>query len=258
MSAGLRLRRVTWAFVLCFGPQMQCGFPVHDIYDVQADIRDLDVGDLDDMESDVPPTFLDNLQRRRLKAPSLANMENPADWALSASSGMQMSFVYLTQAKCEELGKSGSDTLGKQWRSLMETGGLNANLYVTDPGKFLIVSNKPGALALVKQFALSQPDVDWFEHNQQRSYPDGRSAPLMDHEARKEREIELGWRKPTPPKKETAKKALASKEKAKGSAKKATGMTSVEVKPGGQTAQLHSADAKKPNRKRRRKARKAK
>ena len=35
-----------------------------------------------------------------------------------------------------------------------------------------------------------------FEHNQQRYYPDGRDAPILDHADRKEREKELGWDKP--------------------------------------------------------------
>ena len=37
------------------------------IVDAAADIRELDVGDIDDMESDVPPMFLDEM--KRLKNP---------------------------------------------------------------------------------------------------------------------------------------------------------------------------------------------
>lgn len=267
MSAGLRTTWVTWVAVFSFGPQLGYGIPHHEIYDVQADIRELDVGDLDDMDSDLPPQFLDALQKRKMPAPSMADMTNPADWAMGASSGMQMTFAVLTQQKAEELGKAGSDLVAAQWRTLMETGGVQAQLYVTDPGKFLIVVTKPGALREVKEFVLSQPDIDWFEFNQQRSYPEGRSEALMDHEARKAREIELGWKKesvaPAKPAKKPAKKAKEKKTaKAKATEKKTAeaeepSVQSVEVTPDGQTVVQSEAKPKKAKRRRRRKAKSA-
>lgn len=268
MPAGLRATWVAWAAVFGLGPHPGCGFPLHEIYDVQADIRDLDVGDLDDMESDLPPQFLDSLQKRKMPAPSMADMTNPADWAMGASSGMQMTFAVLTQQKAEQLGKSGSDTLAAQWRTLMETGGVQAQLYVTDPGKFLIVVTKPGALRGVKEFVLGQPDIDWFEFNQQRFYPEGRSEPLMDNEARKSREIELGWKKesaaaakpPAKPAKKPAKKAKeketakASETEEKKAEAEAPGDQWVEVTPDGQTVAQPEAKPQKAKRRRRRKA----
>lgn len=210
----------------------------HIIYDAEADIRELDVGDLDDMESDVRPMFVDKLKQRRQRPPSLSDMSNPADWALSSQSGMQMSFATLTMEKAEELGKKGSDTLGAQWTSLLQTGGVKATVYVTDPGRFLLVTNAVGALAEVKKFVLSQPDVDYWEYNQARSYPEGRSAPFMDDDARRDREVQLGWR--TPPK---PKAKLPSKDKAKIADKKAA-KKELEVRPDGDVVQSTEVDPK--------------
>merc|ERR1712187_750246 len=96
------------------------------------------------------------------------------------------------QEEAEKLGKEGTDTLASRWKSMLEFGGVNVQAYSVDPGKVLFVANGP--------VVLSQPETDWFELQQKRYYPEGRNAPLMDHEERKEREIALGWRQPAPPK----------------------------------------------------------
>merc|ERR1712032_216647 len=89
--------------------------------------------------------------------------------------------------------------------------------YAVDPGKILFVTNGPGLVGRVKEFVLTQSEIDWFEYQQKRTFPEGRDAPLMDHDARKQREIELGWRQPTPPdkKKDDAKKKKANDKKKK-------------------------------------------
>merc|ERR1719480_60891 len=109
-------------------------------------------------------------------------MSNPMDWAMASQGGMQMSFATLTQEKCEELGKPGSDRLAGVWASQLTSGGVTATVYAIDPGRFLFTTDGAGLVNEVKKFALQQPDIDWFEFNQQRFYPEGRSAPLMDHE----------------------------------------------------------------------------
>jgi len=172
------------------------GFPKHEIIDVEADIRDLDVGDLDDMESDVPPSFLEELKRGKQKKAPPIDMNDPASIMAGSQGGTQMSFATLTQEKAEELGKGGTEQLASTWKTMLETGGVDAQCYAVDPGKILFVTNGPGSVEKIKGFVLSQSDVDWFEINQQRHYPRGRAAPLMDNEARAEREAELGWRAP--------------------------------------------------------------
>ena len=50
--------------------------------------------------------------------------------------------------------------------------------------------SRPWSLrAKVKKFVFTQPDIDWFEYNQQQSYPDGRGGPLTSEE---ERRVRLG------------------------------------------------------------------
>merc|ERR1719188_832219 len=136
--------------------------------------------------------FLDEMKKSKQKGPSLVDMKDPKSWMENSQGGMQMTFATLTQAKTEELKKEGTERVASQWKTMLETGGVNANCYAVDPGKILFVTNGPGLLGRVKEFVLSQPDVDWFEHQQQRSYPEGRSTPLMDHPERQQRELELG------------------------------------------------------------------
>jgi len=186
-------------------------FPTHEIIDAEADIRELDVGDLSDMESDVPPTFIEEQKRQKTKMPSMAEIaKDPMEWATSSQSGMQMTFTTLKQEKAEELGKAGTDRLASLWKSMLETGGVNAQVYAVDPGKILFVTNGPGLVGKVRDFSLAQEETDWFEKDQKQFFPEGRSAPLMDNDARKVRELELGWRKAEP----------AAEEKKKGSKSK--------------------------------------
>merc|ERR1712187_229388 len=118
----------------------------------------------------------------------------------SAGGGMQMVFATLKQEEAEKMGKEGTDQLASRWKTQLEAGGVNVQSYSVDPGKVLFVCNGPGLVSQVREFVLSQPETDWFELQQKRYYPEGRNAPLMDHEDRKEREIERGGRQPDPPK----------------------------------------------------------
>eukprot|EP00927_Polykrikos_kofoidii_P000889 TRINITY_DN10334_c0_g1_i1.p1 TRINITY_DN10334_c0_g1~~TRINITY_DN10334_c0_g1_i1.p1 ORF type:complete len:218 (+),score=43.74 TRINITY_DN10334_c0_g1_i1:111-764(+) len=170
-----------------------------EIIDASADIKELDVGDLNDMESDVPDTFLEQQRRKKVKVPSLSEMKDPHDWMQQAQGGVQMVFCVLKQRVAEKLLKEGTDQLASRWKTMLETGGVNVQLYGTDPGKILIVTNTAGHVSKLKDFVLAQEETDWFEIQQNRHYPPGRSGPEMDNDARKQREIELGWRQPTPP-----------------------------------------------------------
>merc|ERR1740123_2207727 len=96
---------------------------------------------------------------------------------------------------------------------MLQNGAIDAQTYSLEPGKILFVTTGPGQVNRIKEFVLSQPETDWFEFQQRRSFPEGRSEPLMDNEARKEREIELGWKKPTPPKADPKKEKKRDKKR---------------------------------------------
>mmetsp|Transcript_85527 Transcript_85527/g.155779 ORF Transcript_85527/g.155779 Transcript_85527/m.155779 type:complete len:225 (-) Transcript_85527:50-724(-) len=191
--------------------------PTHTIIDAKADIEDLDVGDLDDMESDVTPMFLEEQKKKKnpVKMPSMADMKDPMEWAANSNSGMQMSFATLKQEEAEKLQKQGTEVLASRWKAMLETGGVNANIFSIDPGKVLFTVNGPGLIWKIKEFVLQQPETDWFEYQQKQFYPEGRSHALMDNSQRKAREIELGWRKPDPPKEDEKKKKAKKRRKSK-------------------------------------------
>eukprot|EP00929_Paragymnodinium_shiwhaense_P119939 TRINITY_DN91846_c0_g1_i1.p1 TRINITY_DN91846_c0_g1~~TRINITY_DN91846_c0_g1_i1.p1 ORF type:complete len:245 (-),score=55.48 TRINITY_DN91846_c0_g1_i1:72-806(-) len=173
--------------------------PDHVIIDADADIRDLDVGDLNDMDSDVTPMFREDLRKRKQPKVSMADMmKDPLAFANSGGSGMSMSFATLIQSEAEKLKKEGTDTLASRWKGMLEIGGVDCQVYAVDPGKVLFVSQNPSHVATLRDFVLKQPEVDWFEKDQRQFFPEGRNKPLMDNDERKQREIDLGWRQAAP------------------------------------------------------------
>merc|ERR1719317_656298 len=169
------------------------------------------------MESDVLYPFLEDLKRRKEPQVSMADIQkDPMAFASNfgggGGSGPKMMFVHLTMNKAEELGKEGTEVLSKAWSTMLFNGGVNANLYATDPWQILVVTTGPGLPARVKEFVFQQEGVDYVEQDNQRSYPPGRTKPKDSDEYRKKRGIELGWRSPDKAWEDTPKK----KGKAKG------------------------------------------
>jgi len=168
----------------------------HKIRDHWADIRDLDVGDLDDMESDVPPTFMEELQRSKKRMPSFQDMKDKSDLNLIMKDGTQLSFAVLKQADSERLGDEGTKTLAKTWTEMLSVAGINIQIYPTDPGRLLFLTNQGDLLKELKDFALIQPELDYFEIDHEKFFPDGRDTEEWPSEEREKRETELGWRAP--------------------------------------------------------------
>ena len=164
----------------------------HEIYDARADIRDLDVGDIDDMDIDVPATFTEWRKRRSQPARKFEMPTNPADLMAMSSSGTAMSFVLLDMDWVEKNGKEGADRLAASWRSLLETGSVSCTVYVISAGQLLIVTTDGSHWGKVREFVLSQPETDWFEKDNNKIFPPGRTAPKCDMEERKKREDEAG------------------------------------------------------------------
>ncbi|CAJ1364318.1 unnamed protein product [Effrenium voratum] len=174
--------------------------PRYHIVDAKADIRDLDVGDVDDVEVDVPKPFIDHMkevkeQRSRPKIDfnSEAFRADPTSFA-SGGSGVNMAFVSMDLKWAEEHGKHGTTDLARRWTSLLENGGIKAQIYDTDPGSILIVNQNPMNQYKIKQFVLEQPDVDYYELSQKRDYPNGRTSPLVPDDVRRQRTAEMPGR----------------------------------------------------------------
>jgi len=174
---------------------------LHEITDVWADIDDLDVGDLEDPLSDVPLEFAMEVQKRqhRPSVPKLQDMQDMGSFHESTKDLQQMSIAALRQDLSEKLDKPGTEERAAIWKTLLETGGVKAQLHVVDPGKILFVTRRQEMHDRIKEFVLSQPETDWWEYKQKKFFPEGRDGPLLSHEDRTQREIELGWReKPLP------------------------------------------------------------
>jgi len=224
--ASLRLVSLAASVVLAVS---RGGFPGehHRIKDVYADIRDLDVGDLEDMDSDVSQHWLDELKRSKKKSPSFADMAaNPMDFAMASMGGTQMSFAvlkteYTKQIEAGKYFKDGTKTLAQAWTEMLSIAGINIQVYPTDPGHMLFVTKEGDLLKGVKDFVLQQEEVDYFESNQMKYYPGDRKEALMTNDERRAEEDRLGLRenkKPEPKRvfkkdKEVEKKEAEKKKK---------------------------------------------
>ncbi|CAE8676339.1 unnamed protein product, partial [Polarella glacialis] len=186
--------------------------PYFKIDNAKADIRDLDVGDLDDWESDMPMPFLEHVKEEKEAKSRKKNSVNMQDFSKDpmafaamggGASGSSMAFVTLTIEETEKIGKAGTEKLSSAWTSMLENGGIKVQAYAVDPGSVLFVINSPSVIAQVKSFILDQPNVDFWELSQQRAYPDGRTAPLTADEERRTRlktlKDSLPSEKPKPP-----------------------------------------------------------
>ncbi|CAE7740242.1 unnamed protein product [Symbiodinium sp. CCMP2592] len=163
------------------------------ILDADADIRDLEVGDLSDMESDVPVGFLEHLrdERERRTRPSLSPEEferKPEAFSTSAGAA-SMSFATMTLDWTRKQGRVGTDRLARLWATMLETAGLTAEIFAVDPGQIVFATHRTEEVNTIERFVLAQESVDFFEFNQQRRFPGSRRAPLSTDAARK-----VDWR----------------------------------------------------------------
>ena len=153
------------------------------IKDAQKDISELDVGDLDDMTSEVTPAFLEKLRSK----------ERFSDTRPVVSSGkQQMVFVTMSLEWTMANKKRGTDKLSSDWTTLLSLGGLNPPVYSIDPGRLLILVNSMDEFFELKKFLLTQPDLDFFEVDQRPFFPAGRDRPLLSIEERKRLERQHG------------------------------------------------------------------
>eukprot|EP00434_Breviolum_minutum_P012428 symbB.v1.2.010948.t1/scaffold724.1/size168915/6 len=98
-----------------------------------------------------------------------------------------MVMATMTLDWAEKYGQHGTDHLAQVWATMLESGGLTAKTFAVDPGQILFATYRPKEAYDIKEFVLSQPDVDFFEENQQRSFPGKRVKPLVSDALRKQR-----------------------------------------------------------------------
>ncbi|CAE8660907.1 unnamed protein product [Polarella glacialis] len=123
--------------------------PYFKIDNAKADIRDLDVGDLDDWESDMPMPFLEHVKEEKEAKSRKKNSVNMQDFSKDpmafaamggGASGSSMAFVTLTIEETEKIGKAGTEKLSSAWTSMLENGGIKVQAYAVDPGSVLFVA----------------------------------------------------------------------------------------------------------------------
>jgi len=202
------LRRSAIAACVCawiFATPTLCEIRVV-ITDVDADIRELDVGDVDDMESDMPQGVIDQLKQMKapLKIPTMDETLNPQDWALITKTGLQLSFASVKQ----EIAEAGMHDIAPRWKAMLELDGLFVQITPMDMGRLIFSTNGPGLVLRVRDFVLAQPETDWWEFDKQLYFPEGRTRPLVDSDQRKLRAVELGLKDAStlPPKKRRRRK----------------------------------------------------
>eukprot|EP00913_Durusdinium_trenchii_P012976 g12184.t1 len=116
----------------------------------------------------------------------------------------KQSFIAEVQRRSTEMSlREAKEEAGeRKWQSMIRQLRVKVQVYDTDPGSILIVNQNPMNNLKIKEFVMAQPHVDYYELNQRRSYPDGRTAPIVPDAERKERIAQipgrLGDRRPEP------------------------------------------------------------
>eukprot|EP00930_Biecheleria_cincta_P093313 TRINITY_DN83592_c0_g1_i1.p1 TRINITY_DN83592_c0_g1~~TRINITY_DN83592_c0_g1_i1.p1 ORF type:complete len:248 (-),score=51.91 TRINITY_DN83592_c0_g1_i1:43-786(-) len=177
------------------------------IVDEKADIRDLELGDLDDMEVDVPRPFLEHLREVKAQrsmpkdfspdAAAEAFEKDPGKYA-SNNLGTLMTIASMTLSWTEAHGREGTDKLAEVWATMLEMAGLRVRCFAVQTGQVLFATESRSEADQLKSFALSQPDVDFFEVNQERFFPPGRNEPLATNKERKETLARMQGKPPEP------------------------------------------------------------
>ena len=159
------------------------------ISNAQKDIAELDVGDLDDMTTEVTPAFLEKLRQKQSPLKSSHSI---------APQKQQMVFVIMTLSWTLKNKKPGTDKLSSDWTTLLSLGGLNPPVYSIDPGRLLVVVDNPDDLFELKKFLFTQSDLDFIEVDQRPFFPAGRAQPLTSVADRVRVETEHGLRPKAP------------------------------------------------------------
>ncbi|CAE7897810.1 ABD1 [Symbiodinium sp. KB8] len=150
--------------------------------DADADIRDLEVGDLSDMES-VPVGFLEHLRDERDICPSTGSLGRFTDERRTRPSLSPEEF----ESKPEAFSTSaGAASMSQGWN-----GSAGEALGHVDPGQIVFATHRTEEVNTLERFVLAQDGVDFFESNQQslgsdllnlRRFPGSRRAPLSTDE----------------------------------------------------------------------------
>ena len=175
------------ALLASFGDLILASSSDFRIENAQKDISELDVGDLDDMTSEVTPAFLEKLRSRDRLSGTVSGPPVP-------SGKQQMVFVIMTLEWTLANKKRGTDKLSSDWTTLLSLGGFNPPVYSIDPGRLLIVVSSNDELFELKKFLLTQSDLDFFEVDQRSFFPSGRDRPLVSVEERTKIEQQHGLR----------------------------------------------------------------
>merc|ERR1719158_1123263 len=77
-----------------------------------------------------------------------------------------------------------------RWASMIQNAGVNVKCYAVGSNRILFTTQGRGVFAELKKFVLQQPETDYFEFNQQRFFPAGRTKALLTDEQRKRKEEE--------------------------------------------------------------------
>eukprot|EP00386_Alphamonas_edax_P002267 GDKI01006781.1.p2 GENE.GDKI01006781.1~~GDKI01006781.1.p2 ORF type:complete len:258 (-),score=76.92 GDKI01006781.1:40-813(-) len=162
------------------------------IVDAEKDIAELDVGDVNDLEADLPFGFDNPKVKRKKKRPPKFDADKPNEWFNLGGLGGKipnMGFVTFKQELVEKITKEETEKIAVRWRQMLENNHIKAQIYGVDKGRMVVVVNDgDNPLGPVKEFIVQQPEVDWYEFNSRMYFPEGRKEPLMDSDTRQRRD----------------------------------------------------------------------
>nr|CEL66773.1 TPA: hypothetical protein BN1204_025790 [Neospora caninum Liverpool] len=158
------------------------------IEDAAKDIEELDVGDINDDQIDLPPDF----PRSASPADSFRiDMDDEGDWAQTMGThfGEHLLIVNLRLDGEYEL-YGDPDFTGavlSKWVAMLKNAKADVRVYSVESARAIINLRNTADIGTVRRFLAQQPDVDYWTIDGNRFFPPGRSEPYLTEDERAKR-----------------------------------------------------------------------
>ncbi|KYK70547.1 LDL receptor wingless signaling/trafficking chaperone [Toxoplasma gondii TgCatPRC2] len=158
------------------------------IEDAAKDIEELDVGDINDDQIDLPPDF----PRSASPADSFRiDMDDEGDWAQTMGTHFGEHLLIVNLRLDGEFELYGDpDFTGavlSKWVAMLKNAKADVRVYSVESARAIINLRNTADIGIVRRFLAQQPDVDYWTIDGNRFFPPGRSEPYLTEGERAKR-----------------------------------------------------------------------
>ncbi|PFH37880.1 hypothetical protein BESB_002210 [Besnoitia besnoiti] len=158
------------------------------IEDAAKDIEELDVGDINDDQIDLPPDF----PRSASPGDSFPiDMKDDGDWAQARGTHFGEHLLIVNLRLDGEYKIYGEpDFTGavlSKWVAMLKNANADVRVYSVESARAIINLRNTAHIGIVRRFLAQQPDVDYWTIDGNRFFPPGRSEPYLTEAERAKR-----------------------------------------------------------------------